>query len=50
MLIGSIARSGSQYVVELNAADCYTGGVLAEVEEEMLGTKMQCSRRWIPQR
>ena len=33
MLTGSIAPAGSQYIVGLKAVDCYTGDLLAEVQE-----------------
>ena len=34
MLSGSIAGLGSQYVIGLKAANCSTGDVLAEVQEQ----------------
>jgi serine/threonine protein kinase/tetratricopeptide (TPR) repeat protein len=37
MLIGSIARIGSQYVIGLKAVNCQTGDVLAEAQEQAAG-------------
>jgi tetratricopeptide (TPR) repeat protein len=37
MLTGSIAALGSQYVIGLKAADCNTGDVLAEAQEQAAG-------------
>ena len=34
MLAGSIAETGTKYIVGLRATNCYTGGLLAEVEED----------------
>jgi tetratricopeptide (TPR) repeat protein len=37
MIVGSIAALGSQYVVGLKAADCNSGEVLAEAQEQAAG-------------
>ena len=37
MLTGSIAALGSQYVIGLKAADCNTGDILAEAQEQAAG-------------
>jgi eukaryotic-like serine/threonine-protein kinase len=40
MIAGSIAALGSQYVIGLKAADCNSGEVLAEAQEQAAGKEM----------
>lgn len=40
MITGSIAALGSQYVIGLKAADCNSGEVLAEAQEEAAGKEL----------
>jgi eukaryotic-like serine/threonine-protein kinase len=40
MIVGSIAALGSQYVVGLKAADCDSGEVLAEAQEQAAGKEL----------